>query len=201
MGRRIALVGNPNVGKSTIFNLLTGLNQKVGNYPGVTVDKKYGNLQLAEETIEIVDLPGTYSIHPKTEDEQVVYDYLTDENPPDLVVVIVDAINLQRNLLLFSQVYDLKLPVILVLNRIDLAEKDQFSIATDKLSSLLGGIPVVSLNAKGGSVDLLKSAIHEYQTPETWQPFHASESEMDYADETTARYQKMEKLLGRSGVL
>ena len=73
MIKKVALVGNPNVGKSTIFNLLTGLNQKVGNYPGVTVDKKYGSFQLDNKSIEIVDLPGTYSINPKTEDEQVVH--------------------------------------------------------------------------------------------------------------------------------
>ena len=195
MGRRIALVGNPNVGKSTIFNLLTGLNQKVGNYPGVTVDKKYGNLQLAEETIEIVDLPGTYSIHPKTEDEQVVHEYLTGKTSPDLVVVIADAINLQRNLLLFSQVYDLNVPVLLVLNRIDLAKKDELNISSDKLSSLLGGIPIITLDAKRGNINELRTAIASYQRPEGWQPFHSAENGEDYGKETEIRFQKIEKLL------
>ena len=195
MIKKIALVGNPNVGKSTIFNLLTGLNQKVGNYPGVTVDKKYGSFKLNEQTVEVVDLPGTYSLHPKTEDEQVVRSYLTGDSTPDVVVVIADAINLSRNLLLFTQVYDLKVPVILVLNRIDLSEKDNDHIPAAKLSSLLGGIPVVPLNARDGNIDSLKESISSFQESDTWQPFYQTDNGVDYLKETEARHQKIDKLL------
>ncbi len=195
MINKIALVGNPNVGKSTIFNLLTGLNQKVGNYPGVTVDKKYGSFKLQDNKIDVVDLPGTYSINPKTEDEKVVLNYLTDDNPPDLVVVVVDATNLRRNLLLFSQVYDLKIPVLIALNRIDLSQKDNQDISEEKLSSLLGGVPVVALNARAGGIDDLKSAIGSFEKNDNWQQFYQSDNGTDYLKETEDRYQKIDKLL------
>ena len=195
MIKKVALVGNPNVGKSTIFNSLTGLNQKVGNYPGVTVDKKYGTFTLNGENVELVDLPGTYSIHPKTKDEKVVLDYLTSDTPPDLVVVVADAINLRRNLLLFSQVYDLKIPVLLVLNRIDLSLKEDQFIPEDKLSSLLGGIPVIPLDARKGTIEELKAAITTFQQNGSWLPFCQSDNGVDYLKETEQRYQKIDKLL------
>ncbi len=195
MIKKIALVGNPNVGKSTIFNLLTGLNQKVGNYPGVTVDKKCGTLKINHELLDVVDLPGTYSIHPKTEDEKVVYQHLTSNDPPDLVIVVADAINLQRNLLLFTQVYDLKLPVMLVLNRIDLAVKDKVEISNDQLSTLLGEVPVISLNAKKGDIKNLKDAIGSYEQPKAWQPFYQSDNGIDHLKETQERYNRIGKLL------
>lgn len=194
MSKTVALVGNPNVGKSTIFNLLTGLNQKIGNYPGVTVDKKYGSMKLGDEQVEVVDLPGTYSIHPKTEDEKVVYDFLT-KSTPDLVIVVADAANLKRNLLLFTQVYDLKIPVLLVLNRIDLAQKDNQHLSAKKVSELLGGISVVSLDARKGNIEALKSEMSAIQTNENWQPFFHSNGAKDYLNETEARYEKIDKLL------
>ncbi|MEM6734811.1 MAG: ferrous iron transport protein B [Bacteroidota bacterium] len=195
MAKKIALVGNPNVGKSTIFNLLTGLNQKVGNYPGVTVDKKYGSLKINNESIDVVDLPGTYSIYPKTEDEKVVYQYLTSDTPPDIVLVVVDAANLKRNLLLFTQVYDLKIPVILVLNRIDLAIKDNLNIPYKKLSSLMGNIPLIAVNAKGGDIQALKSAISSFEKPTSWQPFYKGQNGIDQLKETEERHKKINKLL------
>ncbi|MEM0941111.1 MAG: ferrous iron transport protein B [Bacteroidota bacterium] len=195
MTKKIALVGNPNVGKSTIFNLLTGLNQKVGNYPGVTVDKKYGSLEINNKRIEIVDLPGTYSIYPKTEDEKVVYEYLKRDTPPDIVLVVVDTVNLQRNLLLFTQVYDLKIPVMLVLNRIDLAKKDNIEIPYEKLSSLVGNVPLIAINAKGGNIQALKCAIDSFEKPASWQPFYQSENRVDHLRETEERYKKIDKLL------
>ena len=122
--KKIALVGNPNTGKTSIFNRLTGLNQHVGNFPGVTVDKKVGRVKVGDHNVEIVDLPGTYSIYPRSTDEKVVFDVLNDPKHPDhpeAVMVVVDASNLERNLLLFTQIYDLKIPVMLILNMSDMA--------------------------------------------------------------------------------
>lgn len=150
----IALVGNPNAGKSSLFNLLTGLHQKIGNFPGVTVEKKVGVARLSDtQTATIIDLPGTYSLYPKSPDEQVVYDALSntkDELYPDVVVVVADASNLKRNLLLFTQIHDLGVPVVLALNMIDVAEKKGIRINLIELSKQLG-VPVTSLNARSGA--------------------------------------------------
>lgn len=159
----IALVGNPNCGKSSLFNQLTGLRQKTGNFSGVTVDKKTGTCLLNKQTeVSILDLPGTYSLYPKSLDEQVVLDVLlnpTHPDYPDVVVVVADASNLNRNLLLFSQIADLGLRTILALNMLDVAEKQGYVTDTDRLSELLG-VPVVHVNAKmGEGIDNLKFAI------------------------------------------
>ena len=161
---RVAIVGNPNTGKSTLFNILTGLNQKIGNFPGVTVDKKSGYCPLPDgRTAEIIDLPGTYSLYPKSQDESIVFSILADKaNPlsPDLVVVIIDATNLKRNLLLYTQVADLKIPVIIALNMMDLAKKSGISIDIDLFAKKLG-VPVVPISArKTEGIDKLKAAIN-----------------------------------------
>lgn len=148
---KIALFGNPNTGKSSVFNLLTGLRQHVGNFPGVTVDKKQGQLTVNGEQHELVDFPGTYSIYPRSKDEQVVYDTLTDkENKhfPDAVIFVADASNLERNLLFFSQIYDLKLPTVLVLNMMDIVAKEKKEIDFDKLKSLFPEATIVQTNAR-----------------------------------------------------
>jgi ferrous iron transport protein B len=160
---RVALVGNPNTGKSTLFNTLTGLNQKIGNFPGVTVDKKTGFCLLPDgRTAEIIDLPGTYSLYPKSLDESIVFSILADKsNPltPDLVVVIIDASNLKRNLLLYTQVADLKIPVIIALNMIDLSKKAGISIDIGLFSKRLG-VPVIPISARRTEgIDKLKEAI------------------------------------------
>jgi ferrous iron transport protein B len=160
---KVALVGNPNTGKSTLFNVLTGLNQKIGNFPGVTVDKKTGFCDLPDgRRAEIIDLPGTYSLYPKSRDESIVFSVLADKaNPlrPDLVVVILDASNLKRNLLLYTQVADLKLPVIVALNMMDLAKKSGITIDVNAFAQKLG-VPVVPISArKIEGIDQLKSAI------------------------------------------
>ena len=160
---RVALIGNPNTGKSTLFNVLTGLNQKIGNFPGVTVDKKVGYTTLPDgRQAEIIDLPGTYSIYPKSQDESIVFSVLADkQNPhrPDLVVVILDASNLKRNLLLYSQVADLKIPVIVALNMMDLAKKAEIDIDVNLFAKKLG-VPVVPISArKNEGIPQLKSAI------------------------------------------
>lgn len=159
----IVLVGNPNCGKSSLFNQLTGLRQKTGNFAGVTVDKKTGVCQLDKlTTATIIDLPGTYSLYPKSLDEQVVLDVLANpqsEDYPDVVIVVVDASNLKRNLLLFSQVTDLGFHCILALNMVDVAEKHGLDIDADKLSDQLG-VPVVFVNGKKGEgIDNLKFAM------------------------------------------
>ncbi len=166
---KVALIGNPNSGKSSLFNHLTGLNQKVGNFPGVTVDKKTGSCKLNEETRgEIIDLPGTYSLYPRSIDEQVVLDVLLDKKSkdhPDVIVVIADASNLKRNLLLFTQVIDLGLPVILALNMLDVSINLGQKVKPLEIAKELN-IPVVSVNARNGDgINLLKQAILEVETP------------------------------------
>lgn len=160
---RVALVGNPNTGKSTLFNTLTGLNQKIGNFPGVTVDKKTGYCTLPDgRNAEIIDLPGTYSLYPKSQDESIVFSILADKSnllTPDLIVVIIDSTNLKRNLLLYTQVADLKIPVIIALNMIDLSKKAGIIIDVDLLAKKLG-VPVVPISArKLEGIDKLKQAI------------------------------------------
>ena len=147
--RRVAIAGNPNAGKSTVFNLLTGLRQKVGNYSGVTVERKAGTL-VGHEDIEIIDLPGTYSLNPKSEDEQIAYDAITSrlpgENPLDLIVCVVNATNLERNLYLATQIIDLGLPTIVVLNMMDEVEASGTVIDIRLLSEIMS-TPVVSMIA------------------------------------------------------
>ena len=148
--RRVVLAGNPNVGKTTVFNLLTGLSQKVANFPGVTVERKSGRLPDAPH-VEVIDLPGTYSLAPKSLDEQIAYDMLVGrlEQSPDVVVCIVDASNLERNLFLVSQVIDLELPVVVVLNMVDTASQAGKVIDVSDLSQALG-VPVVPMVASRG---------------------------------------------------
>ncbi|PSR55484.1 ferrous iron transport protein B [Adhaeribacter arboris] len=151
---KIALIGNPNSGKSSLFNQLTGLNQKVGNFPGVTVDKKTGICQLApQQKARIIDLPGTYSLYPKSLDEKVIIDLLYNQQSdlyPDLVIVTADASNLKRNLLLFTQLVDLQIPAVLALNMMDVAEKDGVKINMEQLQQDLG-VPIIPVNARTGS--------------------------------------------------
>ena len=161
--RKIALVGNPNSGKSTLFNILTGLNQKVGNFPGVTVDKKLGHCRLLDESrIQVIDLPGTYSLYPKSKDERIVMEALLDKQNathPDVIIFVADATNLRRSLLLYTQVADLKIPIIIALNMMDLANKSGIEIAVDMLSHKLG-VQVIPISASHGQgIDHLKQAI------------------------------------------
>ncbi len=164
---KIALVGNPNSGKSSLFNYLTGLNQKIGNFPGVTVEKKSGFCLLPGNTAaEIIDLPGTYSIYPRSLDEQIVADVLLDHHSPttpDKVVVTVDATNVKRGFLLLSQIIDMGLPTILALNMMDLAAKAGINYDLNTLSKKLG-IPVIPINARNGiGLDELKKAMSKPQ--------------------------------------
>ena len=161
----IALVGNPNSGKTSLFNLLTGLNQKVGNFPGVTVDKKTGHCKISEAlSSTIIDLPGTYSLYPKRADEWVAYKVLLQQDEdikPDMVLLVADASNLKRNLLFCSQIIDLKIPVVVVLTMTDLANKQGTEIDINGLERELG-VPVVIVNPrKNKGIMQLKKVIEQ----------------------------------------
>jgi ferrous iron transport protein B len=164
-GLLVALVGNPNTGKSTLFNALTGLRQRVGNYPGVTVARKSGTCDLGDgQKVELVDLPGLYSLAAASPDEQVVIDALTGdiagERVPDVIVLVVDATNLLRNLFLASQLASLGRPAVLVLNQADVAREQGLRIDAPLLSARLGGIPVVLASAwKGEGILDVRRAI------------------------------------------
>lgn len=176
-GRKIALMGNPNSGKSTLFNVLTGMSQQTGNYPGVTVEKLSGHSIIRKsDTNEPVfftflDLPGTYGLFPHSLDEQICYRILCDvnhEDHPDGVIIVADASNLRRSLFLASQLIDLAMPCILVLNMMDIARLNHIEIDTDGLSRILG-IPVVMTNArkKQGIQDLKQVLVQELKKPST----------------------------------
>lgn len=158
--KHILLVGNPNVGKSTIFNLLCNKNQKTGNYAGVTVASHQGTYVYGSEEVEIVDLPGSYSIYPTSEDEAIFTKYLIEEQEKySGVIYIADALNLKRSLLLFQQIKDLGIPVIVVVNQMDLAEKRGIHIDTNLLAELIGN-KILETNAKANiGIDEIKNSI------------------------------------------
>lgn len=160
---RVVVVGNPNAGKTTIFNRLTGLSQKVGNYPGVTVEKKVGRCVVDGMEVRLVDLPGTYSLAAHSPDEMVAVDVLLGhqegEERPDLVLQVVDASNLERNLYLLCQVLELGVPVVVALNMMDVARVRGISIDAEGLASKLG-IPVIPVEGhRGVGIDDLRSAM------------------------------------------
>ncbi|MCE1159431.1 MAG: Fe(2+) transporter permease subunit FeoB [Spirochaetia bacterium] len=154
----IAIAGNPNSGKTTLFNALTGLHQRVGNWPGVTVEKKTGSLEVGDTLIEVVDLPGIYSLSSYSEDEKIARDYILSHEA-SLVINIVDASNLERNLFLTLNLLEMHVPVIVALNMVDLARKKGLTIDHKALSATLG-VPVVPLSAiNRGDVDRLKKEL------------------------------------------
>jgi len=159
----IALVGNPNSGKSSLFNSLTGLNQKVGNFPGVTVDKKTGISKISESiSAKIIDLPGTYSLYPKRHDEWVSYKVLLEQDPQikaDVIVLVADASNLKRNLLFCSQIIDLKRPVVIALTMMDIAKKNNIQVDVAGLERELGVFVIPVNPRKNKGMAQLKNAI------------------------------------------
>ncbi len=191
----IALVGNPNSGKSSLFNELTGLHQQVGNFPGVTVDKKIGSFKpSAEIQASIIDLPGSYSLYPRREDEWVAYRVLMQQDADfqaDMVVLVADASNLKRNLLFVSQIIDLKIPVVVALTMMDIARQKGIIIDTAALERELG-VPVVAINPrKGKGMPQLKKAI-EYTANEMYKtPVHDFIHAVDLAPEAVHEVQEL----------
>ena len=204
-------MGNPNTGKTSLFNALTGLNQQVGNYPGITVEKKIGHCKLPDnQQAEIIDLPGTYSLNPSSEDEQVAVDTLINRQGtyfPDVVVVVSEVSNLKQNLLLFTQVKDLQLPTILVINMADQMQRKGIRIDLSKLEQLLHTKVVLTSTRKGEGLLALKQAIVDFKELSVAPcvdmsrleaiPFGTSESEQrrKQQKETIIRYQFINETL------
>jgi len=155
---RIALAGNPNAGKSTIFNALTGSHQHVGNWPGKTVEKKEGKFKHGEYEVEVIDLPGTYSLTAFSPEEVIARDYIINDKP-DIVVSLVDAANLERNLYLTVQVLELGVPVIVALNMTDVANARGLQIDQTRLSEALLSPVVSTVASRGEGVDQLVKTI------------------------------------------
>src|SRR5947207_5655575 len=149
----VALVGNPNTGKTTLFNALAGMRQRVGNYPGVTVETKKGSCSCQGRSFEVIDLPGTYSLAARSPDEMVAVDVIlgrqVGEPRPNVVVSIVDASNLERNLYLTTQVLELGVPMVVALNMVDLAESQGLKVDAERLEKQLG-VSVVPIQANRG---------------------------------------------------
>ena len=179
---RIALAGNPNCGKTTMFNNLTGANQYVGNWPGVTVEKKEGKLKGKKDVI-ITDLPGIYSLSPYTLEEVVSRDYILNEHP-DVIVNLVDATNIERNLYLTTQLIETGVPVVIALNMADLLEKREIKIDTERLSMVLG-CPIIETSAlKGDGLNkLMEEAIRTANTKEVELPADIFSADLEKAIE------------------
>lgn len=162
---RVVLIGNPNTGKSTLFNALSGLHQKTGNYPGVTVEKRTGKYQFGNRSIEVVDLPGTYSLAPRSPDEMLSVHVLLGDPPatraPDVIVCVINASNLHRNLYLVSQLLELQRPTVIVLNMVDIAAKFGMVIDVDRLSRILGVRVVPTQADRGLGIPELRRSINE----------------------------------------
>ena len=182
----VALIGNPNTGKTSVFNALTGLNQKVGNYPGVTVDKKQGVCRLSRGVkAHILDLPGTYSLNASSLDESVVIELLLNKNDkdhPDVAVIVSDVENLKRNLLLFTQIKDLKIPTILVINMSDVMERKGISLNIDVLQERLNTKIALVSTRKNSGIKELKTLIEDYKSLPKAQCLDASCIDPPYFD-------------------
>jgi len=180
---KVALIGNPNTGKTSLFNQLTGLTQKVGNYPGVTVDKKQGSCKLsATKTAIITDLPGTYSINPTSVDESIVLKSLLntgDKDFPDIIVVVADVENLKRNLFLFSQVKDLEIPIILAINMADQIDRKGISLDVETLQKELQTDIVLISARKNIGIDAVKKAIENCAEASITQPLCSINHKID----------------------
>ncbi len=192
----VALAGNPNAGKTTLFNGLTGARQHVGNYPGVTVEKKEGTCEFNGDKLHVVDLPGTYSLTAYSLEEVVARDFLVQERP-GLTIDIVDASNLERNLYLALQFLELGIPIVIALNMMDVAESRGMRINAGKLSDLLGvpAVPVVARSGKGRS-ELMEAALLAAKAQQNRQPL-----EISYGEDLDSALEEMEPIITRAAFL
>ncbi|MFW3342170.1 ferrous iron transport protein B, partial [Aliarcobacter butzleri] len=176
---KTVLAGQPNCGKSTIFNLVSGIEQHIANYPGVTVDKKVGFFKYQDYKIQMVDLPGTYSFSSYSLEERVTKEYIINENP-DIIINVVDASNLKRNLYLTFQLLEMGLPVIVVLNMMDVASRREIKIDSQKISSMLNCPVVEASGAKGiGGDEIMKSVVSLYENKTNFEEFKINYEELE----------------------
>ncbi|MCT7548828.1 ferrous iron transport protein B [Aliarcobacter butzleri] len=176
---KTVLAGQPNCGKSTIFNLVSGIEQHIANYPGVTVDKKVGFFKYQDYKIQMVDLPGTYSFSSYSLEERVAKEYIINENP-DIIINVVDASNLKRNLYLTFQLLEMGLPVIVVLNMMDVASRREIKIDSQKISSMLNCPVVEASGAKGiGGDEIMKSVVSLYENKTNFEEFKINYEELE----------------------
>src|SRR6056297_3782610 len=175
----VALIGNPNTGKTSVFNQLTGLNQQVGNYPGITVEKKEGVCKLPRNVkAHILDLPGTYSLNASSLDENVVIELLLNKNDkdyPDVAVVVSDVENLKRNLLLFTQIKDLEIPTILVINMADRMDRKGISLDVEAMEKKLDTKIALVSTRKNQGIERIKELIANYKDISVTPCLNASE--------------------------
>ena len=201
--KKVALIGNPNCGKTTLFNLLTGARQKVGNWPGVTVEKKFGYFQLQQDDIELVDLPGIYSLEQEYQgiDEQIARDYL-QQDEIHLIINIIDASNLERSLVLTQQLREMGIPIIVILNMLDVAEQQGLTLTPGKLEEQLG-LPVISMVAsrKQGVSELKAAMVNDFdasrapRSEETDPENQDAEVGQQLTDPMLRRYHKSRQLV------
>jgi len=186
----VALAGNPNSGKSTIFNNLTGSRQHIGNYPGVTVEKKEGKVNYKDYQITFVDLPGTYSLSAQSEDEVVARDFIIKEKP-DVIIDVIDASNLERNLYLYTQLSELDVPIILAMNMSDVLDSKGSEIDYDELSRLLGKPVIETIGSKNiGTKKLQETIVSLYENK-----IETQKTNIDYGEEINTELQKIEQIL------
>jgi Fe2+ transport system protein B len=191
----IALAGNPNSGKTTVFNNLTGTRQRVGNWPGVTVEKKEGNLTFKQHHIRVVDLPGVYSLTAYSLDEVIARNYIVDERP-DVVVDIVDASNLERNLYLTVQLLEMQAGLVIALNMMDVAEARGYRIDVKELSKLLGASVVPMVAARNqGTEELLQTVIDVAEGGVKSEGIN-----LQYGHDVEAEIEKLEKSISSSAL-
>lgn len=176
--RKIALLGNPNAGKSSLFNQLTGMRQKVGNFPGVTVERKSAFIKLEnKQEVEIIDLPGTYSLYPTSMDERIAVSALIDisnKDYPDAIIYIIDVTQLERHLLLLTQIMDLGFPIIVALNMNDIAATQNVQCDEQKLAAQLG-LDIIKVNGRtGDGINTIKSKLSALSSENSIKKYNAS---------------------------